>query len=229
MQNWDSGELLLEFSTEESLSIEKEAEELINDNPQYKEKYFVDGIGYFVLTDFESCKFCHIDIYILIGACEGMSLVAFLDDVINQIDDKIKQNKTKDELLLAKYFDGEYSKFGFKNKNAFFYRKKGIIYIDYSIGIDTINHSKDDIINLGFSLSKKLKNIFNEVIKSKINRDEFILYFYNLVIKQLDFLKKYYEELILDMDDKQLNQQVYFFNKEDSKNKKKINYEESPF
>lgn len=227
MRKRDKGHLLLEFSTEDNFCIENTSMAIIKSNTQYQEKYFVDGIGYFVITNYKNRNFCHIDVYLLFEELEFLALKHFLNKVITDLRENLNIIRSKNELILLKFFDGEYSRLELNNDSI-----KGIINmkevkmraISYSIGVDTIKNSQSDIINLGFWLANTIKNIIEETKGHNLSTNEFALYFYNFIVSKLDFVAEYYNDIISNMKNDEFSREIYYssFIEKEKKKKNKV-------
>lgn len=230
----NKGHLLLEFSTEDNFCIENTSMVIIKSNTQYQEKYFVDGIGYFVITNYKNRNFCHIDVYLLFEELEFLALKHFLNKVITDLRENLNIIRSKNELILLKFFVGEYSRLELNNDSI-----KGIIYehgevkknikevkmhaISYSIGVDTVKNSQSDIINLGFWLANTIRNIIEETKGQNLSTNEFALYFYNFIVSKLDFVAEYYNDIISNMKSDEFSREIYYSSFVEKEKKKKKN------
>lgn len=220
----NKGHLLLEFSTEDNFYIENTSMAIIKSNTHYQEKYFVDGIGYFVITNYKNRNFCHIDVYLLFEELEFWVLKQFLDEVITNLRKNLNIIRSKNELILLKFFDGEYSRLELNNdfiKRTIDKKEVKMHAISYSIGVDTVKNSHNDIINTGFWLAHTIKNIIGETKGQNLSTNEFALYFYNFVVSKLDFVSEYYNDIISNMKNDEFSREIYyssFIEKEKKKN-----------
>ena len=184
----ENREIFLEFSSKDTTDIDNIIYPYIaNINKRVHETLFVDGIGFFSLVYYKNQKCYHMDCF-LFSLEDDYTFEAF-DKFLNAICSGIKKESVNrkdfispDSFAFLNYIKGEYSYFNLEKNNS----------LSYSISVDNINYTYEEIQALGFWLVRNLKQLIEYTKKEQgLNTHNFQDYFIKVIISRLNFLNYY--------------------------------------